>query len=67
MIGGAGLDAFDALKLGIELASMFDPSWKVGWWIFHGENHFNKAGVEALDEVVDKGVVGFGESCFGCS
>ena len=67
MIGGTGLDTFDVLELGVELASVFNPSWKVVWRIFHGENHFYKAGVEAFDEVVDKGIVGFGESCFGRS
>ena len=67
VVGGTGLDAFDALKLGVKLAGMFNPSWKVIRWIFHGENHFYEAGVEAFDKVVDKGIVGFGESCFGCS
>ena len=65
--GRTGLDASNALKLGVVFASMFNPSWKVGWRIFHRENHFNEAGVEAFDEVVDKGIVGFGESCFCCS
>ena len=67
VIGGTGLNASDALELGIELAGVFNPSGEVVWWIFHRENHFYKAGVEAFDEVVDKGIVGFSESCFGCS
>ena len=61
------MDAFDALKLGVKLAGVFNPSWKVIRWSFHGENHFYKACIEAFDEIVDKGIVGFGESCFGCS
>ena len=67
MIGRTGLNASDALELGVEFASVFNPSWEVVWWAFHGENHFYKAGVEAFDEIVDKGIVGFSESCFGCS
>ena len=67
IIGGTSLNASDALELGVEFASVFNPSRKVVWWTLHGENHFYKVGVEAFDEVVDKGIVGFSESCFGCS
>ena len=67
MIGRTGLNAFDTLELGIELAGVFNPSGEVVWWIFHREDYFYKASIEPFDEVVDKGVVGFGESCFGCS
>ena len=67
VVGRTGLDAFDTLELGVKLAGVFNPSRKVIWWSFHGENHFYKACVEALDKIVDKGIVGFSESCFGCS